>query len=257
MSTGTKSLVSGIAVIVLLFGVAGAEDPLFTENFDDYPVDSSIIGQGNWVSWNYDPNPLLGAFVRNSPALSPDHSLEIGKPGHATDVVWEFSDLIEGVYTFSTKTYVPSSTDAGWSDINMMNQHPEPFDWIATMHFDFAGLTVSAPGGTAQTLINDEWIEARVEVDIDNQTADFYYNDELISNPDGFTWDGNQELVGVNLYSEADIPPMYYDDLGPPPAVVSVPGDVDGDDDVDLQDLGYLEAQFGMSGLPVPPIGPN
>ena len=36
-----------------------------------------------------------------------------------------------------------------------------------------------------------------------------------------------------------------------------VPGDVDGDDDVDLADLGFLEAQFGMSGLPVPPVDPN
>ena len=39
--------------------------------------------------------------------------------------------------------------------------------------------------------------------------------------------------------------------------VTDVPGDVDDDGDVDLQDLGYFEAQFGMSGLPVPPVGPN
>ena len=37
------------------------------------------------------------------------------------------------------------------------------------------------------------------------------------------------------------------------PFVIIVPGDVDGDGDVDLADVGYFEAQFGMSGLPLPP----
>ena len=37
------------------------------------------------------------------------------------------------------------------------------------------------------------------------------------------------------------------------PFVIIVPGDVDGDGDVDLADVGYFEAQFGASGLPLPP----
>ena len=36
-------------------------------------------------------------------------------------------------------------------------------------------------------------------------------------------------------------------------AVTDVPGDVDGDGNVDLADMGIFEAQFGMSGLPLPP----
>ena len=258
MSTRIRSLVSGIAVILLASGVAGAENPLFTEHFDDYALGSDIIGQGNWVAWDHGADPSVGAFVSDTFALSSPHSLEIGKPD-MTDVVWEFSDLIEGEYTFSAKTYVPSSTDMGWSDINVMNQHPAPFDWLGTLRFEFdTGIVrMLDNSGTAATLINDEWIEARIEFDIDNFTADFYYDDTLISPEEGRVWDGNQELVAINLYSDPGTLPMYYDDLGPPPGVVTVPGDVDGDDDVDLQDLGYFEAQFGMSGLPVPPIGPN
>ena len=35
--------------------------------------------------------------------------------------------------------------------------------------------------------------------------------------------------------------------------VTDVPGDVDGDGNVDLTDMGLFEAQFGQSGLPLPP----
>ena len=35
--------------------------------------------------------------------------------------------------------------------------------------------------------------------------------------------------------------------------VTAVPGDVDGDGNVDLADVGFFEAQFGQSGLPLPP----
>ena len=50
---------------------------------------------------------------------------------------------------------------------------------------------------------------------------------------------------------------IYTGDDTPFGVVTDVPGDVNGDGDVDLADVGYFEAQFGMSGLPVPPVDLN
>ena len=45
----------------------------------------------------------------------------------------------------------------------------------------------------------------------------------------------------------------FMDNVALAAITTAVPGDVDGDGDVDLNDVGFFEARFGQSGLPLPP----
>ena len=79
-----------------------------------------------------------------------------------------------------------------------------------------------------------------------NESHDYYAEHLAI--------DGSAILVGAK---RADRTPTAarsgaYLIIGPP-IVTPATGDVDGDGDVDLADVGYFEAQFGASGLPLPP----
>ena len=100
------------------------------------------------------------------------------------------------------------------------------------------------------------WDDPLDDPDMGEQPTDVYI---LGGSPeDGIPELNTYALDAIGLFNVGNGQVHLFDNLYVgPPVSGDEPGDVDGDGDVDLADVGHFEAQFGMSGLPVPPIGPN
>ncbi len=74
----------------------------WSENFDDYPTGSTIVGQGGWEAWDL---AALDADVVDDVASSEPNSLRL-RPD--SDMVVVFSGFKGGVWKVRTMVYIPS-----------------------------------------------------------------------------------------------------------------------------------------------------
>jgi hypothetical protein len=212
----------------------------YSENFDSYTAGSEIIGQGGWEGWDNDGTK--GAMVSDAVAFSGPNSLETAG---MTDVVQPF-DIVGGKWTVEAMQYIPGdATGSAW--FILMNQYPADIgskdDWSVQINFNLD--TDNMPGRIhgwvrggdpafqgGLDVIRDQWVPIRVEVDLDNNTVDQYYNNELLVST---TWYGTQPAIeALNLYAGFDLDgngspgtsPIYYDNINvvPEPATLSLLG---------------------------------
>ena len=78
-------------------------DLVWSENFDSYALGSSMHGQGGWKGWDNDPQ--WTAYVTDNQSRSSPHSVDIQFPA---DIVYEFTGISSGIWTFIDWVYVPS-----------------------------------------------------------------------------------------------------------------------------------------------------
>ncbi len=180
----------------------------FEEDFESYAVGSQIHGQGGWAGW--DGAISAGAPVSDAFAYSGTKSIEIVP---TADLVHQF-DAVGGRWIYTTMMYIPSG-GSGTTWFIMLNTYTEggdPKDWSIQTQFnqDNGQITSSYVGGTFD-IIYDQWVELKMDIDLDNDTVDEYYNGQLIYTHE---WDDNDHgtLQCVDLYG-ADSSSVYYDDI--------------------------------------------
>ena len=90
--------------------------------------------------------------------------------------------------------------------------------WAVQLRFDIdLGIVESEFDDKSVPLITDEWVEIRIEIDLNNDWMKMFYNSELIhqkewsAGPEN-TGNGIVNLSAVNLYSDSSIP-IYFDDF--------------------------------------------
>lgn len=188
----------------------------WSDNFDSYAAGSQLIGQGGWDGW--DASPAAGALVSTAQAHSAPNSAEIVG---ATDLVHQFSGYTSGVWNFSTQVYVPTSF-SGDSYFILLNTyaHLGPYNWSSQIHFNSASNQVigdpgpSNPGGSA-ALVKGQWVELRVEINLDADTQTVFYNNQMLytgSWTEGQSGAGALNIGAVDLFANgASV--VYYDDI--------------------------------------------
>jgi hypothetical protein len=200
----------------------------WSDNFDSYATDSQLHGQGGWKGWFNDIN--AGAFTRDEQAFSTPNSVEILG---ASDLVHEFEGYTTGVWVFTAWQYIPSSF-SGTTYFILLNSYDDAganLNWSTQVNFDSgSGLVVNdgASGGTL-TLVTDSWVEIRVVIDLDNDTQEFYYNEQLLYSgtwTDEVSGNGALNIDTVDLYANS-ASAVYYDNLSLGP---DVPPGCAGDD---------------------------
>ena len=236
---GKLRVILAIIAMVALATSSAIAGPFF-DDFDSYTAGTDIIGQGGWEGWNNDAT--VGAMVSDAVAFSGSNSLETAG---MTDVVHQF-DAVGGKWTVEAMQYIPGdATGSAW--FILMNQYPADTaskdDWSVQINFNLD--TPNPPGrihGWVRggdpafqggiDVIRDQWVPIRVEVDLDNNTMDQYYNNELLVST---TWYGTQPAIeAINLYAGFDLDgngdpgttPIYYDNISlvPEPATLSLLG---------------------------------
>jgi hypothetical protein len=168
---------------------------VWSEDFDSYYLGQFLDGTSDDGGWNILHrnfssifNPELGAFVVDDQSHSSPHSVEI--VGEA-NIVHEFTGLNSGNLTFRDWIYIPSGSDIKESYIAFLSYHfPDNYrDFIieadcyfqVVIKFDVNnGIVYNMPYNDTLPLILDEWVELRVEIDMESDWVECYYNDGLL-----------------------------------------------------------------------------
>ncbi len=189
----------------------------WSDNFDSYATGSQLHGQGGWKGWADDP--AAGALASNAQARSvPNSAAILG----ASDLVHEYAET-DGQWVYTAWQYLPANF-AGQSYFILLNTYNDAgsgLNWSTQLCFDAASglLYDDVPGDCSGTstlpLVTGQWVEIRVEIDLDADTQAIYYNNQLLVQD---TWSGHVSGGGTTTIAAVDLfannaSTVYYDDL--------------------------------------------
>ncbi len=187
----------------------------WSDNFDSYATGSQVHGQGGWKGWFNDP--AAGALASAAQAASAPNSVAILG---ASDLVHEYSGVNSGQWTYTAWQYIPTDF-TGQSYFILLNQYNDAgttLNWSAQVLFNGTANTVTNDGGVSGgtlALVRGQWVELRLELDLDADTGAFYYNNQLLYSG---TWSGQVSgggavnLAAVDLFAN-NASVVYYDDM--------------------------------------------
>ncbi|MBK8984913.1 MAG: choice-of-anchor J domain-containing protein [Chloroflexi bacterium] len=225
-NTGTADLTWNIFEDATLAPLADWDD-----NFDSYATGSQLHGQGGWKGWFNDPT--AGALISSAQAQSTPNSVAILT---TSDLVHEYNET-SGQWVYTAWQYIPTDF-AGASYFIMLNSYDDAgsnLNWSAQLKFDSATNLVSNDGGVnpgTLPLIKGQWVELRLEINLDADTGAVYYNNQLLYQG---TWSGQVSGGGAVRIGAVDLfasgaSVIYYDDLSlvdvTPPAICDAPADI-------------------------------
>ncbi len=228
-------------------GVEGVPVPS-SEDFDSYANGMTLVGVNGWGAW--DDNGSVAGTVTNAQSRSAPHSVLIDNTPD-DDVVQQYvGAYCEGQWVYTIWQYVPSDM-VGSSFFILLNTYEDggTKNWSTQVQFDAsAGTVVSDFDGEQLPLITDEWVEIRVEIDLDADLQEMFYGGNLLHSKswiDGVSGDGDPFIRAVDLYANTSTA-VYYDDVslvagGKDPC----PWDLNGSGDVGILDLLALLAAWG------------
>ena len=213
-----------LAMMPLLVSAAGGP---WSDNFDSYTNGSNIHGQGGWKGW--DNIPGNGGTVTTAQARSAPNSLETDA---VEDVVHEYS-VTDGQWVYTAWQYIPGNF-VGQHYFIMLNTYADGgtnnwtlqlcFDSTSGNVFDDSGATCA---GNSLPFVTDQWAEIRVEIDLDADSFDLFYNGgQLIT---GGVWSQHTSGGGVTSIGAVDLwsnggTPVYYDDMSLVEPITGEPG---------------------------------
>lgn len=189
---------------------------VWEEDFDSYDVGSSMHGQGGWRGWDNDP--IYTAYVTDEQSRSSPHSVDI--EGMA-DIIYEYSGITSGQWTYIAWVYKPTDL-TGSSYFILLSEYADGAgqsnEWAVQVRFDSAqGIVEAEHGGPNLPIITGQWVELRVEIDLDADWFEFYYNNVLLEEKAWTAGPNNQgngkiKLAAVCLFANS-ASSVFYDDL--------------------------------------------
>lgn len=207
-------LVLVMALLTALVAVAGGP---FSEDFDSYAAGDQMHGVNGWKGWGNDVN--AGALVSDAQAHSGANSVDVNG---VSDLVHEFS-ASSGQWVFTAWQYIPGNV-TGQPYFIMLNTYDDACatcNWTLQLCFDPTSGNVfddsaASCSGNSIPFVTDQWAEIRIEIDLDADSFDLFYNNTpLIS---GGVWSqhtsgGGATTIGaVDLWSNGSSA-VYYDDI--------------------------------------------
>ncbi|MGE0481464.1 MAG: LamG-like jellyroll fold domain-containing protein [Phycisphaerae bacterium] len=220
----------GILDPVAAQGVIAAPGcPAYVEDFEAYP-DGGICGLNGWEEWVESEDVCAVATAEQAAAGS--RSLKIvgavgGATGLGDDTVRRF-DASGGRWTFRVLTFVPGGA-TGVAYVNLFNTYDDPpgapgntYRWSVQTQFNAnSDRVVADSAGEFAPLVRDRWVEFRVEIDLDADTTDYFYDGQQFvfarSWINGVSVGGRPLIQAVDLYGgepgAGGVSAFYIDDL--------------------------------------------
>ncbi|MEM7231962.1 MAG: PKD domain-containing protein [Planctomycetota bacterium] len=210
MSSRVRVWILSLSLSCLLFSGDVRAETAFSDSFDDYNPGDLLGQQPGWGTWD---QVGVDCPVTDELAASEPNSVRIES---GTDVV-ALPIITGGRWTVRAKVYIPvEMTGDGYFILLNTYSHGGPKNWSTQIKFSQAG--VEALGGSevaavAEVLpmIFDEWIELRIEVDLDGNTQEFYYDDQLFGRS-AWQSSGSNTLQAIDLFSDGSTE-FFIDDV--------------------------------------------
>ncbi len=217
-----------------LASVASAQ---FLENFDSYAAGTAIEGLNGWQNWDICATGNQAFNTASTvQANSGANSLRmVGSGGACTfcsDTTHELNGpYTSGQYTLSMNTYIPSNFagDAYVIVLNTYNNCGGPYNWSAQVRFTTGGsvgpddLQGNVFINGDQNVIYDQWVELKMEIDLDANMVVYSYNDvEMFSA--NWALAGVVEIAALDLFPGTDNTTEWFvDDISLEMGIASGP----------------------------------
>ena len=215
----------------------------WTEDFQSYAVGSLITGQGGWSGWDGDLTFL--AEVANDPAGTAGN--QVLKEFAGNDMVQQYTGYTSGAWVYKAKQYIPiSQKGVGSTSFILMNNYNVggTKGWGLQLNANLTlDLVFDAEGGYAPVpVVYDQWMEIRVEIDLDHNVRTTYYGGTLVGSGPWYDpadpTNHAKSIAAVDLWADAAGNPIYYDDLSITPGTpITVPTD-------DITTIGTVEGRY-------------
>jgi hypothetical protein len=193
----------------------------WSDNFDNYTLGQELDGDpedGGWKGW--DNNPNYGATIIDSYYHSPSYSV---KMKDNSDIVHEFSGYTTGQYIFTAWQFSHALADFEDYYFILLSDYSDggPYKHAVQICFDRSKREVVCEyDGKSLPLILDEWVEIRVNIDLDTDWMEIYYGGDLLHEKPWTAGVNNEEdgllnIAAVNLaqYGSPYEWPGYFDSL--------------------------------------------
>ena len=234
-----KRFMIACCAATLLAGLPAMAVAQWSDNFDAYANGTVLHNVGGWFGW--DNVQSVAGVVTDVQWRSSPHSISIN--GGDGDAIHPFTGYSSGQWVFTAWQYVPSNLDAfTYFIINNQYNHGGPYDWAIENHYDpLTGNVhdhIRDPNAfNPLPLIYDTWTETRVEIDLDTNTMEQYYDGQFLSGGVWNAWMGGPvEIANVDLYAPHNVA-VYYDDLTLVAAGGVTRGDLNCDGAIDSFDI--------------------
>jgi len=190
-------------------------DRSWSDDFNSYTLGQYLDGtpdDGEWKGWDNDPT--FGAYVSDTYSLSSPHSVEIED---TSDLVHEYIGYTSGKWRYIAWQYIPED-HVGETGFMLLNRYSDGGDnsWSTQLRFNSATNVVHSDNdGNELPLITGEWIEIRIDINIDDDVQKIYYGGDLLvekSWKDGVTGGGDPNIGAADLFANS-AGPIYYDDM--------------------------------------------
>ena len=185
----------------------------WSDNFDSYTSGQGIIGKGGWTGW--DGSATVDATVSTAQASSAPNSLQMRL---TSDVVKQFN-LTSGMWTMRAKVFIPSGHTGG-TDFIMLNTYQPSlgsYNWSVILEFrsgrvtSYGGDNFYSAAGASMPHVFNAWADIRVDIDLDANTQQIYYNGALL-HATAWRYDGAARIQALDLFSYNGSA-AYFDDI--------------------------------------------
>ena len=214
----------------------------WSDDFDSYATGSQMHGQGGWKGW--DNSPAAGALTSDVQALSAPNSVDIM---NVSDLVQEYSGYNSGVWIYTAWQYIPSNYSGDQMFI-LLNTYSDggAKNWSTQVRFQSASNQVLSDfDGATLPLITGQWVELRVEIDLDADVQTFYYDGQMLyqkSWVDGVSGGGAANIAAVDLWGNGGTS-VYYDNMSLTRPIT----DCDGPDPIDWVSVNPISGTVPMT----------
>ena len=191
------------------------------DDFDSYKAGEFLGTESNglWTTWGNAGGTPEDTYVTDQLSFSPENSIQLVSGG-VVDVVLPLGNESSGSWTLSFMMFVEEGYGAYFNMLHYFSAAAS--NWGAQFYFNAAGdgyLTVGGglnDLGTNFTFPVDNWFEVKINIGVDGDVAELYFNDTSIYSwawSEGSTGASNT-IAGLNLYPNGmdDEPDSYFVD---------------------------------------------
>ncbi len=188
------------------------------DDFESYAAGTSLHGIGGWAGWLGDPAGT--AYVSDLYAHGGSNSVEITG---AADLVHRYSGVTSGTWTYTAWMYMPADF-TGLTYFILLNTYSPTQNWSLQVNFQNGLVENEGITGGSLPWILGQWVELRLEIDLDNDLQIFSYGGDVLyagSWTEEMSGGGALAIAAVDLFANG-ASPVYYDDMSLESGIVAV-----------------------------------